>query len=227
VPEECWQGLEQDLEAALERRFPAIAASGDEVHASDLRSGHAPFRKGAVSERIALRNEWLTIATTHRLKLIYRSIEKTRYQKWHKDALGVGVVINPYVAAFALVSRVIDDYLANLPEKALGMLIADENKEIVHDIEKSIKVLRGEAGPLRLSQIVEKVFFIDSAKSRILQLCDLCVFSVRKKEEASLGLSIKEGDREGVALIEPLVHRGNEQLIDVLTWLKGQQAQKK
>ena len=53
-----------------------------------------------------------------------------------------------------------------LPGKPLGMFISDENKEIVRDVEKSIKVLRGMEGTLRLSQIVEKGFFIDSAKSR-------------------------------------------------------------
>lgn len=51
------------------------------------------------------------------------------------------------------------------------------------DIEKSVRLLRGEAGSLRLSQIVEKVFFIESRKSHILQLCDLCAYAIRRSEE--------------------------------------------
>src|SRR4051794_2853837 len=99
----------------------------------------------------------------------------------------MGVKINPHVAAFPLVARVVDEYLGGLPGKALGMFISDENKEIVHDIEKSIKVLRAVTGTLRLGQIVEKGFFIDSKKSRVLQLCDLCALSARKKEEGKMG----------------------------------------
>jgi hypothetical protein len=70
----------------------------------------------------------------------------------------------------------------------------------VHDIEKSIKVLRGAAGSLRLAQIVEKGFFIDSEKSRVLQLCDLCALSVRKKEEAKEGKKSGQGHKSGSRL---------------------------
>ena len=72
---------------------------------------------------------------------------------------------------------------------------------------------------------MEKGFFIDSTKSRVLQLCDLCAYSARKKEEAKAGKPIKTHDEQGVALIESLIHRGNEGLVDVLAWLTTQQTQ--
>src|SRR5207245_8712117 len=109
---------------------------------------------------------------------------KKRFQRWSHETFGSGVSINPHVAAFALVARVVDEYLASLPGKALGMFISDENKEIVHDVEKSIKVLRGAAGSLRLARIVEKGFFIASSTSRVLELCDLCAYSASTHEEA-------------------------------------------
>ena len=150
-------------------------------------------------------------------------IAKKRFHAWITSTFGTGVRINPYVAAFPLIARVIDEYLASLPGSALGMFISDENKEIVRDVEKSIKVLRGMDGSLRLSRIVEKGFFIDSAKSRILQLCDLCVFSARKREERMYGMTGKSVDDNGIALLEPLIQSGNESLIDVLTWLTEEQ----
>ncbi len=123
-------------------------------------------------------------------------------------------------------ARVVDDYLATLPGNALGMFISDENKEIVRDVEKSIKVLRGAEGGLRLHRIVEKGFFIDSEKSRLLQLCDVCALCVRKYEEEKAGLSIKPLDRSAIPLIEPIIHRGNEALVDVLSWLAEEQRKK-
>jgi RNA polymerase sigma-70 factor (ECF subfamily) len=39
----------------------------------------------------------------------HRAIEKKRYHTWQHDAFGAGVAINPYVAAFALVARVVND----------------------------------------------------------------------------------------------------------------------
>jgi hypothetical protein len=223
VPEECWQKLEADLESTLPKFFPKGSPDTLEVHGADLRGGHRSFKGIPLATRIALRNEWLTIAQKHQLKVIYRAIVKKRFENWMHQTFGKGVQINPHVAAFPLVARVVDEFLAALPRKALGMFISDENKEIVHDIEKSIKVLRGITSTLRLGQIVEKGFFIDSTKSRVLQLCDLCALSARKKEEGKVGVALKGFDTKGVELLEPLIHRGNESLVDVLAWLTAQQ----
>ncbi len=225
VPEVCWQDLEKDLETGLAALFPTMAAEGREVHGKDLRNGSEDFKGVASAQRLQLRDDWLKTAQKHQLKLVYRAIVKKRFQRWSHDTFGSGVSINPHVAAFPLVARVVDEYLDSLPGKALGMFISDENKEIVHDVEKSIKILRGAAGALRLARIVEKGFFIDSTKSRVLQLCDVCAFSARKKEEAKAGKPIKGPDEQGVALIEPLIHCGNEALVDVLAWLTTQQSQ--
>jgi hypothetical protein len=221
VPEKVWQPLERNLEEAIARHIPTMD-EGQEVHAVDLRSGRGSFKGISVDARIALRDDWLQIATKYELKLVYRAIAKKRYQRWLHATFGTGIVINPHVAAFALVARVIDEHLAGLPGKPLGMFISDENKEIVGDVEKSIKVLRGLEGALRLSQIVEKGFFIDSAQSRPLQLCDVCALSARKKEERKAGIPGKSIDDQGIELVEPMIIRGNESLQDVLAWLAGQ-----
>ena len=171
-------------------------------------------------ERVALRNAWLKVAHSYDLKFVYRSIEKKRYQNWMHEAFGVGVSINPHVAAFPLVAMVVNHFLKE--QNVRGMFISDENKEIVRDVEKSIRQLRLAAGPLRLSQVIEKGFFIDSAKSRILQLCDMCVLHARKKEEVRGGLEAKPFDVEGIKLIDPLILRGNEQIWDVIAWLKAE-----
>jgi len=223
IPEERWQDLERELEKAIADRFPQLAEQGEEIHATDLRTGRVHFAGVSVSERMALRDQWLNIAKTFDLKLIYRAIVKRRFQTWLQSTFGTGVLINPHVAAFPLIARVVDDYLVSLPGNALGMFISDENKEIVRDVEKSIKVLRGVDGTLRLSRIVEKGFFIDSAKSRLLQLCDICALCVRKHEEAKVGLPIKSVDESAIPLIEPLIYRGEESLRDVLTWLADEQ----
>ena len=221
VPESSWQALERELEEVLARAFPEMSDASSEIHAADLRTGKRAFKGIPIDRRITLRDDWLLIAKKHQLKLIYRSIEKKRYQKAIKSLFGPGIALNPHVAAFALVAIVVDEYLAG--QGALGMFISDENKEIVRDVEKSIRSLRLSSGPLRLSQIVEKGFFIDSSKSRVLQLCDLCIYQLRKHEERLLGLPPKGIDDEGVLLAHKLVHRGNQRFNDVLEWLKAEQ----
>jgi hypothetical protein len=76
---------------------------------------------------------------------------------------------------------------------------------------------------LKLGQIVETGFFIESQKSLVLQLCDLCVYTARRREEKKAGLTIKPIDEGCIPLIEPLIHVGDERFRDVNAWLTAEQ----
>lgn len=222
VPESTWLKLEKDLASVVDKYFPPPRAEGFEVHGTELRTARGFCRGMSVDARVAFRDEWMDVAARHEVKLIYRAIEKKRYQKWLHDTFGAGVIINPHVAAFALVARVVNDYLKGLPGSPLGMFISDENKEVMGDVEKSIRVLRFTAGTMRLGQIVEKGFFIDSTRSLPLQLCDLFALSLRKREEVKAGQQAKRIDESGIKRAEALIHRGNEAFPDVMAWLAQQ-----
>ncbi len=223
VPEEAWMSVERDLESEVDRHFPGPRPSTFEIHGAALRNGSGYFRKFPVGHRLAFRDACLKVAARHGLRLVYRAIDKRRFQQWIRQSFGPGVLINPHVVAFPLVARVVDDYLASLPGAPLGIFIADENREIIGDVEKAICLLRGVEGALRLGQIIEKGFFIDSRSSLVLQLCDLCAFSARKKEEAKAGLPLRPGDEGGITLVEPLVHRSGESMLDTLEWIVATQ----
>jgi hypothetical protein len=224
VPESVWLALEKDLQAAVEKSFPQPRPVGFEIHATEIsnpRNGY--FKQHAIPHRLAFRDEWFRLAQKHALKLVYRAITKKRFQQWSHAAFGTGVAINPHVAAFPLVARVVDDYLKSLPGSPLGIFISDENREVVGDVEKAIRILRGAEGVIKLGQIVEKGFFIDSQTSLVLQLCDLCVYTARRKEEKKLGLPVKPIDEGAIPLIEPILHIGDERFRDVNAWLTAEQ----
>jgi len=224
VPENVWLALEKDLQAAIDAHFPAPRPDDFEVHATEISNARKGFfRQFPIAQRLAFRDEWFHVAHNHSLKFIYRSIIKKRFLEWSLATFGPGVSINPHVAAFPLVARVVDELLKSLPGSPLGIFISDENKEVVGDVEKAIKILRGIQGVLKLGQIVEKGFFIDSEKSLVLQLCDLCVYSARRREEQKAGLPIKRLDEGGIPLLEPLVHVGDERFRDVNAWLTAEQ----
>ena len=224
VPETSWQQVEGSLAASLDRHFPPPRPAGFEVHAGDLRQGTGPFKNVPVATRLALRDEWLRIAQAHQLPFLYRAITKRRYERWMHQAFGKGISVNPHLAAFPLVAQVANNYLRGLPGNALGIFIYDDNREVVGDIERFLQILRITPGTLHLDRIIEKGFFIDSRKSLLLQLADVCTLQARKAEERKLGLPAKSVDDEGIALLNALVHRGPEALPDVLQWL--QQVQK-
>jgi hypothetical protein len=224
VPETVWQSVERDLEAAVIRLWPLAEPDSVEIHGGDLRHGTGPFKGVPVAARLALRDEWLSIGRRHGLPFIYRAIVKKRYEAWMNRALGRSLLVNPHLAAFPLVAQVVNQFLRGRGDGALGIFISDENHEVVGDLERFLRLLRVTPGALHLDRIIEKGFFIDSKKSRLLQLADLCTLQVRKAEERRLGLPPKPIDDEGIRLVEPLLHRGDESLADVIQWL--QQIQK-
>jgi hypothetical protein len=224
VPESSWQAVEADLERVLESHYPSPRAAGFEVHAGDLRQGTGDFKGVPVTQRLALRDEWLRVAAAHNLRFIYRAITKSRYERWMKSAFGHNISVNPHLAAFPLVAQVANNYLRGLSKDALGIIISDDNREVVDDIERFLKLLRATSGALRLDRIIEKGFFIDSKKSLLIQLADLCALHARKEEERKIGLPPKSIDDNGITLLKSLVHRGEESFPDVIQWL--QQVQK-
>ncbi len=224
VPEHTWQAVELDLERALERHLPSASPKDFEMHAGDLRQGTGCFKGIPVKTRVALRDDWLGIAASHDLRFIYRAITKNRYERWMRSAFGTNIRVNPHLAAFPLVAQVANSFLKSHSPEALGIFISDDNREVVSDIERFLKLLRATPGTLRLDRIIEKGFFIDSRKSLLLQLADLCTLHARKLEERKLGLDPKKIDDTGIELLQKLLHRGEEAFPDVIQWL--QQVQK-
>lgn len=80
-----------------------------------------------------------------------------------------------------------------------------------------------ENSTLNLSQIIEKGFFIESSKSLLLQLCDICASGLRRMEEEQANLSVKPIDKHIIPWVKPLIHRGIEPMPDVLAWLESRQ----
>ena len=191
VYESAWKAVEKDLESALSDRLPEPRPVGFEVHAGDLRQGTGFFKSISVADRLRLRDDWLQIAARHRLPFIYRAITKSRYERWMKSAFGSNISVNPHLAAFPLVAQVANNYLRAISKNALGIIISDDNREVVNDLERFLKLLRATPGALQLDRIIEKGFFIDSRKSLLIQLADLCTLQARKDEERKIGLPPK------------------------------------
>jgi hypothetical protein len=222
VPEERWLPLETDLTALIDRFYPQPRPADFELHATELVNPRGYFRQFTVAQRLEFYREILRVAAQHQLRFVYRSIVKRNFARWLTNAFGSGVLINPHVAAFALVAQVIQEHLKSLPGAPLGIFISDDNREVSPDVEKSIRVLRRDSSKLRLGQIIEKGFFIDSRTSLPLQVCDLCTYAARRREERQAGMPVKPLDQQCIAWLDPLVHNGNESLRDVLAWLEAQ-----
>jgi len=218
------------LTEAAESVFGSPLPEGFELHAADLRNGKGLFKGMPVDDRLALQRDWFRVASDLGLKVVYRSIEKMRFEVWVRANFGNRGKLDPFLAAFPLVAQVVDQAVGDEDAEPQGpdeehvpgnaILIADDNAGVAPDVEAAARLLRGDAGALSLSHVIEKVFFIDSRKSLPLQLCDLCALAARKKAERESGVPPRSIDDQGIKLLEPLVSKADERLSDVLRWLR-------
>lgn len=223
VPEACWQAVEAELRSSLETFWPA-QQEDFEVHATELVNPRTPLiRKCPPARRLAFIELWLDIAIRHGLRIIHRAIHKRQFQQWVRGRLGHGVQLHPQVAAFALLARAVDNHLASQPETPLGIFIFDENKQVARDLDKSIRILRREDSTLRLGRIIEKGFFIESHKSLLLQLCDICVYFLRREALVRSGAPARPMETSLKERLAALKAASNEQFEEVATWLELRQ----
>lgn len=224
VVHECkWEHLDAGIRKLLDTYFPD-RPEDFEIHAAELNSPPkgSYLRRHPIAHRLQFRDSLFTLAREAELPLVYRSVVKSRFQTWQSRALGSGIKLNPHVAVFPMLARVVDDLVGNLGPNEKGMFICDENKGVLRDIEKTILALRGMEGVLRLRNIIEKGFFVDSRKSLLLQLCDLCAFAVRRKAEAEAGVNLSALNKTWIHCASDLIVRGNEAHADVIDWLIAQ-----
>ena len=146
VPESEWQTVEAELEKALDQYLPPPRQPLFEMHAGDLRQGTRLFTGVPLATRLALRDTWLKTAQAHKLQFVYRAIIKKRYQRWMEHTFGKGISVNPHLAAFPLVAQVINNLLRDSSPAPLGIFISDDNREVVGDIERFLKLLRADPG---------------------------------------------------------------------------------
>jgi hypothetical protein len=221
VPEEKWLAVEAELEQ-LVSPIRSIVGEKFEIHAHELARGEGSFKHMSLTDRLTLRDALLHSARKHGLRFVYRSIVKKRYAQWLSKVYGGNVFINPHLAAFPLVGQILNNFLREQGKLSLGILIFDENREVYMDIERTVRLLRADPGNLRLNRIIEKGFFVDSRKSLLIQLSDVCTYHARKLEERKLGLKPRIIDDSGLELLAPLVYRAQESMPDVLKWLSEQ-----
>jgi hypothetical protein len=219
---EQWAAVDAALRAELAAFFPDADLDQFEIHAHKLVSGTQPFRRYGQAHCLDFQKNWFAVAARHRLAFFYRPIEKKRFAAWLLTTYGPGVHVNPHAMAFPLLSLVVNEYLGQQPGQPLGMFISDENQEISDDLEKSVRLLRGGAGRLKLDHLIEKCFFIDSQKSLLLQLCDVCCYAARKHEESNLGYAVRQHHLDAWLQLEPLVRKGDESLSEVIAWMTEQ-----
>lgn len=222
IPESRWFAMEEGFYAMARQFFGAVLPEPFEIQAKDLKSRRGVFAGLPLAEQLRFRDAVLQFLLDHQIEVIYRRIIKRKFSDFCEESYGSGIRVNPYIMALPFVCLEVDHSLQGKGTTELGMLIFDEQKENLHDAERSLHTLRLDSKSiLKTKNLVEKGFFIDSSKSFGLQLVDFVAYYIRKYEEDAIGHRVSDIDKQVFEKIRRLVSTGvGSRVVDILEWVR-------
>lgn len=180
------RAIESDVRTLGLKHFGEVSRNTDfEFHGYEMHKGKGRyFSKLKVEQRIEIVDDLLNIIKKHDIQIIYTIINKlTNKARLH-----------PHQLAFIFLVEQIEDYL--IRENSLGLLIADENRDIeqrlIDDLERFKTIDTGFGHrPTRIDHIIDSLHFVKSHNNHLIQLVDIVAYILlrnkRVEEELSMG----------------------------------------
>ena len=205
------RAIETDMMALAHDAFGARAKEpGFEFHGSDLFSGRRECRGMDAEARVAIYRALAGLLAKHRCALFIRGIEKARHQA-RATRRGYDAV-HPHTLAFQFLVERMDEWLQqrqprrrspSAADEVLGLVIADEQKEVGREVVSSFARWRDGGTAMgyrkrRIRYLVDTVHHVPSTDSWLLQLTD-CVAYLRNRYEKVQRGKVLRGETLGAA----------------------------
>ena len=201
------RALEDAVSETLVRRFGARCREpGFECKGSDMYRGEGPCAAMPPAERIELYGELLGLVPAHDARLVWQGIDKARLAARYRNPM------HPHKLAFIFLVEQIERLLREQGD--YGLLISDEEKEVEAQVVEDLLRYKEHGtsfgyNPLDLTRIVDNVHWVKSHNSRLLQLCDCCVYLCQRvaRDRGKTSATAQAVQRLWAGL-EPRVWRG-------------------
>lgn len=105
-------------------------------------------------------------------------IHKPNFKKFITKTHGNSIKIDPYLYAFSFLSIDYNNFL--IDNRKNGMILLDENTNIINSLETLYSKLLLENFENDTNHIIENALFLESKKNNFIQLADICNFYIQK-----------------------------------------------
>lgn len=180
--------IESTLIDVSEEFFPGRARDPDyELHGSDLFAGRGECRDLTPAQRVALYGEILDVIVQWDVSVFVRGIHKQRHDRRAADRFYTPA--HPHRLGMMYLVERIDEWLEGQQDpngnKTLGLLVADEQREVDREIVESFASWRrfGTEHGYRerdIDFLIDTVHYVPSHDSWLIQLAD-CVAYIRNR----------------------------------------------
>lgn len=177
-----WYDLNYKIQKEKEKISPDLV--NYEIHANDIfqssrnKGKGYDFRKNSIKDNLHILEQLVDLVVDLNLPIFSVAIDKQKFKKFIIKVHGSSIKIDPYLYAFSFLSIEYNNFL--IQNKSNGMILLDENNNIVDSLEKIYSKLIGDNFEGDTNNIIENVLFLESKKNNFIQLADLCNFYINK-----------------------------------------------
>lgn len=171
-----------------------------ELHATEIyngkkcRHGSYNFRRFTLEENLNILEKLIDLIVEINFPILTFVVRKDNLKRYCKKYYGSSVKIDPYLIAFPYITLFFNEFLVN--KDSNGLIFLDEQKPLVADIDTILDKLRlvndSEFFDIKVTNIIERALFLDSGKSKFIQLADICNFYINRYRSMEYGRVPKE-----------------------------------
>ncbi|OGT50215.1 MAG: hypothetical protein A3E82_02360 [Gammaproteobacteria bacterium RIFCSPHIGHO2_12_FULL_38_11] len=179
------RSVENDIRMLGLKHCGEVSRNTDfEFHGYEIHKGKGRyFSKLKVEQRIEIVEDLLKVIKNHNLQVIYTVIDKLA----NKENL------HPHQLAFLFLIEHVENYLVR--ENALGLLIADENRDIeqrlIDDLERFKTINTGFGShSVKVDHIIDSLHFVKSHNNHLIQLVDIVAYVLLRGKRVQDELSV-------------------------------------
>ena len=182
LPDKDWYVLNNEIQ----KRKSKISSDliNYEIHTNDIFQGSKneekgfDFRKNSIDKNLSILEQLVDMVVDFNMPIFSVVIHKPNFKKFITKTHGNSLKIDPYLYAFSFLSIDYNTYL--IKKKENGMILLDENNNIVDSLDSLYSKLLSDKFENDTSNIIENALFLESKKNNFIQIADLCNFYINK-----------------------------------------------
>jgi len=188
VDEDIWRSVDSAINE-VKRDYNLVDV---EIHSIEIMNGKkgTPYQEWDYAKKLNFFSDILSILKDFDISVIYFSVKKKNFKSYFQNKYGKDFEqqfnISPYLLSFSYILQISDAYLAQ--KSSNGILILDEQDEWKKPASKTFNILRTavEEPEIKLTNLIDRSFFVDSKESNMIQLADVVAYTTKRYLESEI-----------------------------------------
>ena len=187
------RSVEADMRNLADKYFGHSKVGGVEFHGYEIHGGKGAFKDVSTEKRIAVMMDIINLIKINEIQIGWVSIDKIKTPSTK----------HPHEHAFLFMVERLQDILK--AEGDLGLIIADENKDIEQRLIENLDKYKNASTdwgyrPTKIENIIDSVHFVQSKNNWLIQIADITAYLLIRGRDAEKKIQAEYDKAQPTAL---------------------------